>query len=204
MVDEALLRKKSRWKQICDIPDFPFSNLEDMRNGLVGRRFSLLIDKSLVNQLAVIFCGRIGRLIFLIFFMLYLALPVGLIVMSIYFRSFGVLLGLPAYALMFFLSIPALRIHQSVSLVGYASIICAAVSVFTGHDSAAMIFGTAAITFLLVRLYYYLNSRLMMRAALSSEAVFIYLFERAAVAIKDNVDGCVHCRRETGSVDDFT
>ena len=164
----------------------------------------MLIDKSLVNQLAVIFCGRIGRLIFLIFFLLFIAIPVGSIVMTILFKSPAILLSLPIYALMFLLSIPALKIRQSVALIGYVSIVCALVSLLTSHDLLAILFGSAAVTFLSVRTYYFLDTMLMLNAAICSEAIFLYLFERAVIAIRDKEEGRVYCWRESGSVNDFS
>lgn len=203
MVDESLLRKKLCWHRINDVPGLGFKDLDELKQSLALRRHSLLVDRSVVNQLAPIFAGQAGNAVYFFFSAVFLAFPAAIAVLAYLIKSGVVLLGLLVYAIAFPLSSPLLSKRGIVTLMAFISAVGLAAAITAANNIAFIIFGSFLYAFIGVRSYYYINSRLIIRAALVSETNFLYLFERGVVAVRDNNNGDIHCWRESGSIDDF-
>jgi hypothetical protein len=200
MVDEKILQKKSRWKRVSDVPEFPVKNFGDLREGIKTRRYSLILDRTLVSQLAVIFGGRLGGLVYMLLRTLMIALAVGLIfaVRAGYLLSiWGVLISLIVLGLSSRLRwlVGAVVILTPIGLVG---------AIARKHYMLASLFVGILTPLMLIWLTNRTNRLLVRRAALGSEVSFLYMYERGVVALMDNDSKQVYYCRDSARGTEFS
>lgn len=190
MIDDKLLQKKSRWNRVSDVPDLPVKDFEGIRSG----HFSLVLDKSLVSQLAVIFGGRLGSIVYLALRLMMIGALVGLIfaVRAGYLLAvWGVLISLIILAL-------SAKVRWLLGAVVILSPIGLAAAIIGKHYLLASMIIGLMVPLLLLWVTNRVNQWLVRRAALNSEPVFLYMYERGVFAVKDNQTKQVYwCRDST-------
>jgi hypothetical protein len=191
-LDEARLRAENRWQSVSELPTFPAGDFSRFGELEATGRLTVGIDLSVSLELL----PRLGGPVQKLFVALVVSVPYVMALVPIgtalYYRRFGFLLGLPAVAAAFVLANPLNPHRGCVTRLAMIGLLVFLVAVARGSTLLGFVSGCALATVAAVRYLYEASAMSLRMAALRSEPLFLYLYQRHLCTVRDNLDGKVY------------
>jgi hypothetical protein len=180
------MKPEAQWRNISDIPDFPFKTFSELKGALESGKFSLGVDPLAAAEWAESHGSRMCRSVTAALSLLLLAAAIASVVAALWIRNYWLLAATPIMAAAFYLSDPSLWIHNWVTLAGAALVPTFLVLFSNGLVTAAALTAYAALTFAAVRAAAFISSASFRRALASDEALFLEAYAKKACALRNN------------------
>jgi len=177
---------------VRQIPDFPANDWEEFKQRVESHEFTLGMDYSSANHLAPDTRGGVYRLwVAVLVAIPYLA--VGLSVLgAVTFSRLRILLAIPPIILAFIIANPLNPLRRAATVLCVVSLVLLGVALIRSYPTLTWLCVAFATTFIAVRALYWTNTMALRLAALASEPLFLFLFERKLCTVRDNRTGKVH------------
>ena len=186
---EEKISAELKWNKIDNIPDFPCSNFDEVKQKLKEKVFSIGIDFTTANQLAQWLYGK-G---FSIFFTILASSPIIVAILAVilafalgnYWLLIGVVLGF-AGQLMSNPYNPSKNFWKPI--VGTLFLVFI-YGLWQGKETITYLSAFFVFPFFINSYLYDMNQGKLERVALESETIFIYLYQNGKLGLKHNESG---------------
>ena len=192
MTDNALLKEfesriepEVKWKRVQDIPDFPFSTFEDAVTKIKSGEYSTGLDFTASNMFARWLYGDAHKYFFLLLALTPFIAVLVSIGLSIWLNNYWLLFG----ALLGFLGQftsnpynPAKGLFNTLVTVLVALFVWL---IYSGNETGSILIAFYVVPFWLNRYIYKQNQKKLNDASLTSEMLFIYLYQTAKLGFRD-------------------
>lgn len=186
---EEKIVSELKWQKVEDIPNFPVSNFDEVKQKLKAGTFSIGIDFTTSNQLAQWLYGK-G---FSIFFTILASTPIIVAVLAViltfvlgnYWLLIGVALGF-AGQLMSNPYNPSKNFWKPVAGTLFLIFLY---GLWQGKETITYLSAFFVFPFFINTYLYDMNQGKLERVALESEKIFIYLYQNGKLGLKHNESG---------------
>ena len=173
------------WKNVGDIPRFPFENFEQLREAVGIRSFNIGVDSLAAAEWSERFNtgfkkGIIGALSILL-----LIAALASVVAAVVTREYWLIAAAPIQAIAFYFSHPASPIHKWMTIGGVASVAVFLDLLLNGLPIAGTLVAYAGLTFAAVRAAGYLTNTAFRKALLSDEQLFLAAYANGACTLRN-------------------
>lgn len=190
---EFQLKRKLKWKTIKEIPDFPFTDFADVRKSVNSREYTIGIDFDVSNNLARWLYGRMYSFTAATFLLTPVYFTVALIIGSIIWKDYWLLIGIPLTFIGFALGSVYRNRSKLVTLTLISILIY---SLWSGFGTIALLVLVFLIPRWLNNFISYHNQDKLIEVALNSEITFIGLYQLGQLGIKENKSGKSYWNKE--------
>jgi len=191
MIDEEKLRLNSTWGKVSEIPDFPFTSFDELISSVKDGSYTINPSYSTARELSALIRTPIGSVINFILLLVPWLFILVLIGISIWLQNYYLLFGIPIVALFFLMSNPLLPmpgpaiINKIVLLAFFVFLI----ALWGEWQTAEWLIASMILPFLSNREMYRENINALYKEILSSEPLFLYLFEKYGVEVRNSLTG---------------
>ena len=193
---EDELRPKLRWKSVSEIPGFPFASFSAVRHALASREFSLGIDYTIANQLAGSIYGVLWATVSSLVAAAPILLSIVLLIAAFVRGDYWLLLGIPLAFFGQFSANPYNRSRAGCAVV-VVLITCVAVWLLMSQRASLGIALLALpLAFLANTVLYAVNQARLRNWAISSEVLFVGLFEENKLGLLNRTSGAKFWARD--------
>ncbi len=181
-----------QWKSVGDIPDFPFSNYDDLVDAVNSNKFLLKLDNSKANAISPIILSRFSDTINIVISWLPYVIAFLSIIFGIISRKYLMILGAPLSIISLFLSRPySIWGFPSYSKFPFSFLIVVGVVYYISGDSFIKGWNVLSllIPFICGNYYYAKNLKEGEKAVMSDEPLFIYLYQQSSIELINTENG---------------
>lgn len=183
---EKRFERELRWPTVKDIPDFPARSFEEVKEKVKSNDLSVGIDYTVANYAAPAIHGPSYKPIFCVWVNMPFVLAILAIVLSVTLGNYFLLLAIPLVFMSEFLSNPYNPLSKLFGKVTFFLSLYFLHALSTGQETIAYLVAFFVVNFWSNRGFYRHNQSKLREAALSSEKIFIYLYQTGSLGLREN------------------
>ena len=174
------------WKNVGEIPRFPFEDFDQLRAATAIRSFNIGVDSLAAAKWSEQFNTGGKKAIIAALSMLLVLASAASIFAALITREYWLLAATPIQAVVFYLSHPASPYHRWVTIGGVVSVLVFFDLLLNGFPIAAALVAYAGLTFAAVRAAGYVTNSGFRKALLSDETLFLEAYAGGACTLRNN------------------
>ena len=178
-----------KWQKIEDIPDFPLSNFNEVKQKIQTKEFSVGIDFTTSNQLAQWLYGQGHKYFFLLLASTPIIVAIASLILSFIFGNFWLLLGIVLGFAGQLLSNPYNPSKNFWKPVVGTIFLVFLYGLWQGQQTITYLSAFFVFPFFINTYVYSMNQGKLELVALESEKVFIYLYQNGKLGLKHSESG---------------
>ena len=178
-----------KWQKIEDIPDFPLSNFNEVKQKIQTKEFSIGIDFTTSNQLAQWLYGQGHKYFFLLLASTPIIVAIAALILSFIFGNFWLLLGVVLGFAGQLLSNPYNPSKNFWKPVVGTIFLVFLYGLWQGQQTITYLSAFFVFPFFINSYMYSMNQGKLELVALESEKVFIYLYQNGKLGLKHSESG---------------
>lgn len=181
---ENRVEQDLKWKKVEDIPDFPFRNYEEAKAKIRSGEFSTGIDFSTSNQFAQWLYGGVYTFFFLTLASMPFIVAVLSVILAVWFQNYWLLFAIPLGFLAQFTSNPYNPAKGFFNLVVGVLFLIFVWRLLAGGETGPLLMAAYIFPFWINRYIYNHNQKKLGEVAMSSEKIFIFLYQNGKMGFK--------------------
>jgi hypothetical protein len=186
VIDEEKVKAKNKWKNISDVPNLPFESFKNLQNLLENRTCSLGISYPAAREFSMHTNTIIGKLIVLIATLTPFLMVILLIFLSIFLGNYWLLLWTPIPFIANFMGHPMNPSRIVMSFLSFLFLLGGVLFYIFNIQSLFWLCLVFVVSFWANRVMYGINLIALRNYVKTSEALFLYLYEKGALRVTDN------------------
>jgi hypothetical protein len=193
---EERITPQLNWKKIEEVPEFPLKSFDEVKQRVASNQFGIGLDFTTANQVAQGLYGKGYAVLFTILAsvpMIGVLLAIGA---SIWLGNYWLLAGAPLAFIGQFLSNPYNPAKSFANGLQGVFILILLYALWQNSETATYLPLFFVVAFWVNRSLYRRNQARLIRVALQSERIFIFLYQTGKLGLKDNSTLQMYWHRE--------
>jgi hypothetical protein len=189
---ESEISNELKWNNVENIPNFPMDSFTELQNAISNKTYSVGVDFTTANQLSSWIFGKVYTVLYFILTWVPYIVIAASIVLAIALNNYWMIIGI---ALAFFGMLFSNPYNPAKSFWSFISVVIFCVFVYgvlNKSETIALLSAFFVVPFFTNSYLYKSNSYRVRKLALSSEKVFIYLFQNDKMYLRNNATNKIH------------
>ena len=189
MLDEENLRSRCKWANLGEVPDLPFKSFDELTESLKNGIYHLELSYPAARELAPVVRTSLGQIINLTLLLSPWLMIVLVLGATFWLGMYVILLGIPIALISHFFGNPMMPGHNFFRIVHLLAVVVFSFMLWHGYQTASWLLASAIFPFLSNVMMYRGNVAALDRATRRSEPLFLYLYEKGALRLRNTDTG---------------